>query len=278
MKIKSTLLVALTILATACGGDDDDSNSGGGGDSGGGSRDVEACNLIGLQTKVIGGTTCTNTLQSSIVRLASVNSAGQITSIFCTGTMIAPSTVLTATHCMEAVSKGSVVIAGDPGNVRAAAPVRVSIAPGYSVSNNRLFNDAALIFLDRDLGVPSMPVLLSRAAEKDETGYVYGYGRTVIGDGENPEQGIELQGGTMTVGDVTENHIFVGFEGGVNVCNGDSGGPLIISVNGQPAVAGVVSQGSEAGCDIGDVTTFTNLQSSTVLDWLTTNAPNIQER
>lgn len=277
MRLRNTILVALTVLATACGGDDDDNNSGGGGDNGG-SRDVAACNLIGLQTKVIGGTTCTNTLQSSVVRLASVNAAGELTSIFCTGTMIAPATVLTATHCLEAVAKGSVVIAGDPGNVRAAAPVRISMAPGYSISNNRLFNDAALVFLDRDLGVPVMPVLLSRAAEKEETGYVYGYGRTVIGNGENPEQGIELQGGEMTVGDVTENHIFVAFNGGVNVCNGDSGGPLIISVNGQPAVAGVVSQGSEAGCDIGDVTTFTNLQSSTVLDWLTTNAPNILER
>ena len=262
--IKHFMVLVLTASLTACGGGSETGN------------DTNACNIIGLNPKVINGTTCEETLNSSVVRLVKLDDAGNVQSVFCTGVMIAPRTVLTAAHCAGAFGSGNiVVIAGDVGNTRGSLVTRVSIAPGFSSGvDNRLFNDAMVLGIADDLAIPVMPILLSRGVEIGEPGYVFGYGRTVIGDQANPEQGLDLQGGTMSVIEVTPNHIFVFFDGNVNVCNGDSGGPLIVSVNGQPAVAGIVSSGSIPGCAEGDVTTFTNLQSPSVLPWLASVAPS----
>ncbi|NLF25304.1 MAG: trypsin-like serine protease, partial [Deltaproteobacteria bacterium] len=116
----------------------------------------------------------------------------------------------------------------------------------------------------------------SRTVQVGEPGFVYGYG--VRKPGEDADF-FTLEAGTMTVKNVTPNHIFVEFSGsGVNVCNGDSGGPLIVEVDGQPATAGVVSQGTTEQCTAGDVTTFTNLQSPNVLQWLVNMVPNAYAR
>jgi S1-C subfamily serine protease len=76
----------------------------------------------------------------------------------------------------------------------------------------------------------------------------------------------------MVVGDVTQNHIFSAFDGsGVNVCFGDSGGPML---NSSGDVVGIVSAGSNESCDQGDVTTFTNLNGSKIRDWLRLDSNN----
>ena len=126
--------------------------------------------------------------------------------------------------------------------------------------------------LDRAIPSPVMPILLSRSAQVGENGFVFGFGNTE--QGPNIQLSLDaLQGGTTTIRELTSNHLFVLFDGsGVNVCNGDSGGPLVVEVNGQPAIAGIISQGNVPGCLPGDVTTFTNLQSDSVLPWLATVA------
>lgn len=272
MKLHIALL-AVPFLILGCSG-------GGGGETG---NDANACNIIGLQAKnakIINGTTCADPIGSSVVRLVSVNPDGSNLSTFCTGTLIESATVLTAAHCFQAfASTGKVfgVVAGESGNLVGAYIAGGAVAPGYRFDPavDRLFNDVGVVKLDRALSSPVMPILISRAPAEGEPGYVFGFGRTVEGDATDPVSGLTLQGGTMTVREVTPNHLFVIFEGdGVNVCNGDSGGPLVVEVNGQPAVAGVVSEGSIPGCVPGDVTTFSNLQSESVLPWLAEQAPS----
>jgi len=266
-------LLASVIMTAGCGG-------GSGSDETTG-NDAKACNVIGLQPrsgKVINGTTCQDPQGSSIVRLVTVERSGRITSTFCTGSVIEPTKVLTAGHCLGAFDPNQAVgvLTGQGPNFEGAYAVSYSLAPGYQETpDGSIFNDAMILNLQTPLNVPIWPVLISRSVSVDETGYVYGYGRTVQGDGPDPDQGLELQAGRMTVRNVTPNHIFVRFDGdGVNVCNGDSGGPLVVEVNGQPAVAGIVSTGSVAGCRAGDTTLYTNLQSDTVLPWLGEKAPN----
>ena len=80
----------------------------------------------------------------------------------------------------------------------------------------------------------------------------------------------------MLIQNVTPNHIFVSYDGsGTNVCNGDSGGPMVIPVGGVPTIIGVVSQGTTIGCTAGDITTFTNLQDPAVLNWLVETVPDV---
>ena len=257
--MKRIITVVLALTLTACGG------GGGGGGDDTSAASARACSLIGLAEKVIGGETCDNPINSSVVRVVRIDSSGNILGL-CSGTLITPTKVLTATHCFG--TRGAyAVVAGDQNRSEVAGIKDVSYAPGYSLSDGRIFNDATVAILDRPISSPVMPILLSRSVTVGEPGYVYGYGITEVNGSEASL--LELKGGAMTVQNVTPNHIFVEFNGGgVNVCFGDSGGPMVINVNGLPAVAGVVSEGSVEGCAAGDVTTYTNLQSESVLPWL----------
>jgi len=269
------------VIFTGCGSGSNKSND----NDSPSTSEKESCNIIGLAPKIIGGRSCQSPEKSAIVRVIEVT-ADDVTGI-CTGSLVAPSIVLTAAHCINdsAFQLGAVdyiVIIGEPGNAQGVISTSVSISPGFGLPENadRLFNDAALLTLDRPFfNITPLPILTSRQPKNGEDGFVYGYGKRVEGENEEGIDAATLEAGSMRVEEVTPNHIFVEFhKGGVNVCNGDSGGPLIVLVNGSPAIAGVVSQGSVAGCYPGDVTTFTNLQSPQVFSWLSAVSKSVSFR
>jgi len=267
-------LLTLSLLVSGCGG----------GDSSSSSEDPTgalACNAIGLNTRVLNGASCSNSAASSVVRLIALDDFFNPISL-CSGTLITPTQVLTASHCFEQTAF-YVVESGDRGTASnfEANVIELREAPDFRLggpdSSFRLFNDASIAVLDRPIPSPTMPILFSREAQVGEQGFVFGFGATEFGN-LNASVNV-LQGGGMTIREVTNDHIFVRFDGdGVNICAGDSGGPIVVLVDGQPAVAGIVSQGSLPGCLPGDVTTFTNVQSNVVLPWLTSEAPNADFR
>jgi secreted trypsin-like serine protease len=77
---------------------------------------------------------------------------------------------------------------------------------------------------------------------------------------------------------VTDNHVRIDFRGGEShPCRGDFGGALFVEQDGGLAIVGVVSQSdpsvsADQICSKGDMTLYTNTQSSAVSDFIISQA------
>lgn len=272
--IKLAVLLAMTLVASCGGGGGGD----GGGDSGG-NLSQNACGTIGLNPKIIDGTQCTGLSASPVVRIVSDFSNG--TQEICSGTMITSNTVLTAVHCfidfVDANNEliGSDVVYGDATNLSSVSVPNIDISPllrVQTIGNEQiLFNDFAVLTLARNLPLPTLPLLTSRAPVVGDVAQIFGYGRTTTGGSDVASDNIGLFSGESEVQLVTNNHIRVTFlSGGSGTCFGDSGGPLVITINGQAAIVGVLSQFVDTAnggtdCSVGSTSQYTNLQSSELL-------------
>lgn len=159
-----TLFISAAVFSVAgCGG--------GGGDT---EQATNACDALGLGAKIINGQSCDDIAQSTVVRIGAVlSNDGELALVpLCTGTMVTPDTVLTAAHCivtdfngLPVVNQG--ILVGEPGSARYIAGQSFSIAPGYTYNAlvGRLFNDAAIIRLRQAPGLPTTPILDSRAPQ-----------------------------------------------------------------------------------------------------------------
>jgi len=258
--------LCLTALAAGCGG------GGGDGDGGSSGLSTNECGRLGLTAKIINGTECADT--GSPVVLIQLY-LGNGTLALCSGTMVTPTQVLTAAHCF---TSGDVQAASISENGREVFARSVAVHPGVDEdASGNIFNDAAILNLERTVSLRTLPVIASAKVESGDTIAIYGYGLDQDG-----ELGV-LRSGSMLVSEVTPNHIFSFFEGdGSNTCQGDSGGPAIIttSVNGAAVtgVVGMTSTGTVVGCGEGDLSLFANAQESSILNFIRQQAPGTDIR
>jgi V8-like Glu-specific endopeptidase len=218
---------------------------------------------------VVGGTPANAADHRSVVGLESYfavpnNSGGFDWYIStCTGTVLSPTKVLTAAHCVTDLALGTTfVIAGrsvlseeSSGFVTQAASTWTH--QGYNLANQLSnpatmpVNDVSVVTLKQALPAAYTPIVFDDAASyaADTQASVVGYGLTATGAGDTgvlrkadlPIKSDAACGAAMAANFDATRMLCAGVvPNGANTCGGDSGGPIL--VNGKQA--GITSWGS----------------------------------
>jgi V8-like Glu-specific endopeptidase len=199
-----------------------------------------------LEPRIINGTADT----TDVAVVALVYQGEQ----FCTGTLIAPRTVVSAGHCLKetgfTASQISVFFGNAVGGAGTSAKVSKWTAnPNYYVqSDGAPINDVSVLVLASDAPVAPM------AWQSTALGNIVGQSVKMVGYGvTNANQ----QTGNGTRRQVNEtitdqDNTFIYYGGGKSgTCQGDSGGPTFLDVNGTPTVIAVTSYGDQSCVQLG---------------------------
>lgn len=186
------------------------------------------------RSEIIGGTLATG--DPAVVSL-SRNLYG-VWSHSCTGTLIAPQTILTAAHCTSSSTLHAVFGPSTANPTRAVRVVEQHRHPNYS--DAALVHDIAVLKLQTPV-VDVTPIAINTTSLG--TGWVgqplrqVGFGLDALGGSAGTKREV-----TFNIRSVQSGLIQVG-EGGKQICFGDSGGPGFITLPGtsQEVVAGVAS-------------------------------------
>ncbi|MGA7804555.1 S1 family peptidase [Bradyrhizobium sp.] len=180
---------------------------------------------------------------------------------FCSGSLIAPSLVLTVAHCVEPGAVYKIVRYGADQKAQLQDVSKVAIHPAYQMQAmlaHRATADVALLRLKIPfegktpamLGMPQLPI----AAGTQFT--ISGIGVTIRGDGKSA--GIVRSAALVVTGKPGKLQIRLvdpaaqGTSNGLGACVGDSGGPVFEDQAAGPVIIGLISWSTgpndSAGC------------------------------
>ena len=161
----------------------------------------------------------------------------------CTGEVIAPNVVLTAGHCVDIRALGfvpdgiSIVTSRDTATATAKDVLRTKAAfahPQYDPKTGA--NDIAIVLLEQATTIA--PLAYSRVALEGNDGKsarIIGYGTTKDGDSSTAGQKNEA---TVKLSQIN-GHDFVAATLPTTQCHGDSGGPVLLPINGKETIIGI---------------------------------------
>lgn len=230
-----------------------------------GEPERNACGVIGLGERIINGTVCSED-NSPIVQLTILFESGAIGT--CSGARLTASDILTAAHCIEDIDGDSVTSV----TVRVAgidqATTQLMKHPNYAFPQN----DAAIVKLASPASGATLPLATSKGVQSEDIISIYGYGVN-----EDADAGA-LRSGQMKVTGVNSQDITAEFGSeGSSVCIGDSGGPAVFEIDGNPGIVGITSFAAATSarqfCDEGSSSNFANVQGSSILSFILSTAP-----
>jgi hypothetical protein len=170
----------------------------------------------------------------------------------CSGTLIAPSVVLTAAHCIDMGGDNTVHFGNDVNSGgRKIQVVTTRTHPGWTTALGQ--NDIGVILLQFAQD-PELPVRLNTSPASGHVGDPY----RVVGFGVHDRESMMADGrkrqGTSTITGLGSGDTLLTGDDNIAVCFGDSGGPGFLSIDGVEYVAGVHSftSGSECFPPMGD--------------------------
>ncbi len=201
---------------------------------------------------IVGGTTTTTTSYPYVMQITDANQ-----NQFCGGTLVSPTKVVTAAHCMVGESTSSVRVVGgrtyrNGTNGTVARVSRIWIQPSdRSVTRG---DDVAVLTLSTSM--PYSPINYVTPSQTSlyaagTTARILGWGTTSSGGSSSnqlrtatvPITSDSSCGSAYGSDFVQSDMVCAGYSsGGVDTCQGDSGGPLIIG----GVLAGITSWGE--GC------------------------------
>jgi secreted trypsin-like serine protease len=216
----------------------------------------------------------------------------------CTGTLVAPTWVVTAGHCSSLSGVAVATPIGQPGQLidvrlnslkahegegQAAKVKRVVVHPDYVFTNDPSY-DVALLELSAPVDLPTVKIAGADEASLWSPGTmatIAGFGVTESG-GDSPSVLQEAQ--VPIVDDATTAEAYDSFEsltqigagfpqGGVDTCQGDSGGPLLVpGPSGALRLVGDTSYGN--GCaEPGYPGIYGRVADTTLREWVRGIAP-----
>ncbi|MFD3453040.1 trypsin-like serine protease [Streptomyces sp. NPDC058691] len=250
-----------------------------------GSRAASGSSSATIDPKIIGGTPTSMTTAPWMAQLwydddRGTADEGDDIGFFCGGTVVAPTKILTAAHCVShynwhahgVVLTGTAQLADTDGGT--LSPVQRQWShPSYNAST--IDNDIAVLTLPDPVKAKPVPITTSNDTASYAAGTnakVYGWGRT---SSTSEDISDVLRVATVPInssatcsgfwgGDYIAGHMVcagkpaTGSDTGTTAsCNGDSGGPLIVNNK----VVGVVSWGVENCVEAGAYSVFTKVST-----------------